>query len=218
MDRSIIYIGYFILFINTILYFKSYRKNSVVFKIIFYYLCLCLVIQLYSTYLSHLKERNLHLSHFYFIGQFILLSSFYAKILKGKKLISFIKKTSFLVIILSIGYYGLYPKDFLKWNVFEITITSIPILVYSFLFFTQNIEIKSTKYFIYFNSGLFIYLLSSTLLFTLGNIGLEDAKMVSIKRLVWKFNSFLYIVYQVLVFIEWYKNFRIKKHQNINQV
>lgn len=114
----------------------------------------------------------------------------------------------FLGITLSLGYYGLYPQYFLQWNVFEITITSIPLLIYSFLFFTQNIDIKSTRYFIYFNSGLFIYLLSSTLLFTLGNIGLEDSAIRPIKLIVWKFNSILYIIFQVLIFIEWYKNFR----------
>ncbi|PWG05702.1 hypothetical protein DIS07_04455 [Polaribacter aquimarinus] len=162
-----------------------------------------------------MKERNLYLSHFYFIGQFILLSSFYAKVLKGKKLISFIKNILILVIILLIGYYSLYPKDYFKWNVFEISITSVPLLVYSFLFFTQRIEIKTSRSFIYFNSGFFVYLLSSTLLFTLGNIGLGNLELRPIKLFVWKVNSILYIIYQILVFLEWYKNFRKKESSEL---
>ena len=204
------YSGYIILAINTFLYFKSNRKNSIAFKILSYYLLLCLFIQLYTSYLSSLKTNNLYLSHYYFIGQFILLSLFFSKILTGKRLISIIKKILFLVVILLIGYYSLYPKDYLKWNVFEITITSVPLLIYSFIFFTQKIEIKTSNYFIYFNSGFFIYLLSSTLLFTLGNIGIGNIEIKPIKLFVWKVNSILYLIYQILVFVEWNKNFRQK--------
>ncbi len=207
MDKIIIYIGYFILLINTFLYFKSYRKNLIAFKIVSYYLLLCLIVQVYSSYLSSLTIRNLFLSHYYFIGQFILLSFFYSKVLRSKKLSSIINIIVFIVSIILIIYYYLYPKDYLKWNVLEIAITSIPLLIYSFIFFIKNIDNLENKKYIYFNSGLFIYLLSSTLLFTLGNIGTR-----SVKLYIWKFNSILYLVYQILVFVEWYKNIRkIKK-------
>ncbi|WP_299015611.1 hypothetical protein [uncultured Polaribacter sp.] len=163
---------------------------------------------MYSSYLNNLGENNLYLSHYYFIGQFILLSIFFSKILNGKKLVAAIKKILIAIIILLIGYYSFYPKDYFRWNVFEIAITSIPLLIYSFIFFTQKIDFKANNLFIYFNSGFFVYLLSSTLLFTLGNIGLENIEIKPIKIIVWKINSFLYLSYQILVFAEWYKNFR----------
>ncbi|WP_299047256.1 hypothetical protein [uncultured Polaribacter sp.] len=162
----------------------------------------------------------MYISHYYFVGQFIFISLFYSKILKGKRLVAVIQKTLILIIILVIGYYSLYPEDYYKWNVFEIAITSVPLLVYSFLFFTQKIETKTGNSYIYFISGFFIYLLSSTLLFTLGNIGLGDSTVKPLKQLVWKINSILYLIYQILVFIEWYKNFRkpqsIKNNISIN--
>jgi hypothetical protein len=61
------------------------------------------------------------------------------------------------------------------------------------------------KYF-YIISGLFIYLIGSTLLFSTGNIKL----FTPIKKIVWLINSTLFIVFHILVFIEWYTHFRWK--------
>ncbi|WP_435683861.1 hypothetical protein [Polaribacter sp.] len=51
----------------------------------------------------------------------------------------------------------------------------------------------------------------STLIFTLGNIGSRELKFY-----VWQFNSILYLIFQIMIFVEWYKNFRkpIRKEHN----
>ena len=200
-----IYFGFLTLGINTIIFFKSYRNNSVAFKLFFIYLCLTLLIQLSSTYVKEIiEEHNLFLSHYYFIAQFILLSLFFKQLLTKelqKKIITF----GLFIVLISLGiYYIIYPSNYYKFNIFEIIITSVPLLVYSFFFFIQKIEDADKKY-IYIVSGFFLYLLCSTLLFTTGNIKAE------IKKIIWHTNAILYMVYQVLIFIEWYKNFRKKE-------
>jgi hypothetical protein len=74
-------------------------------------------------------------------------------------------------------------------------------MVYFFFFFNKKIE-DSDKKFIYIVSGFFLYILCSTLLFTAGNI--ESGT----KYIIWYSNAVLYIVYQLLIFVEWYKHLR----------
>ena len=196
-------LGNLFLLVNTILFFKSYRKNSIAFRIFFYYLLLCLIVQGTYSILYNLKIDNLFLSHYYFVGQFILLSAFFLKLNSKKihkKIISYVLITTLSLLAI---YYIKYPEKYFKFNLLEIIITSIPLLIYSFVFFIQVFESKKKK-FIYINSGIFTYIICSTLLFSAGNI------KSSIKNIIWYFNMSLYIVYQVLIFIEWYKHFRKK--------
>lgn len=203
--ETIIYLGYFILAINTLLYFKSYRNKSMAFKIFSFYLLLCLTIQLNATYLRISGEHNLFLSHYYFIGQFVFLSVFYLHLFK-KQLYKLILKIYFSIIllVLTIQYYT-NPLLYDTFNLLEIVICSIPLVIYAFLYFTENIE-NDEKKFIYLNSGVFIYLLSSTLLFVAGDFVSSSVSFWN--RLIWSFNAILYLVYQIFIFVEWYKNFR----------
>ena len=203
--ETIIYLGYFILAINTLLYFKSYRNKSMAFKIFSFYLLLCLIIQLYATYLRISKEYNLFLSHYYFIGQFVFLSVFYIHLFKKQLFKSILKILFFIILlVLSIQYYT-NPLLYDSFNLIEIVICSIPLVIYAFLYFTENIE-NDKKDFIYLNSGVFIYLLSSTLLFVAGNYVSSSVSFWN--RFIWSLNAILYLVYQIFIFIDWYKNLR----------
>lgn len=208
-----IYLGYFILTFNTFVYFKSYRQKPIAFKIISFYLLFCLIIQLRTSYLKSIKTPNLYLSHYYFVGQFTLLTFLYKNLLK-KAFHKLILKIifAFVLIILSIQFY-LNPQLYYIFNLLEIVICSIPLVLYSFLYFIQNID-NDKRDFIYFNSGVFIYLLSSTLLFVTGNYVSKSYTFWN--RFIWTFNAILYLVYQILVFIEWYKNFRKNSSSTYN--
>ena len=92
---------YRLLFIlNVFLYFKSYRGNFMAFKIISFYLFYVLILELYSSYLAAHKTPNGFISHYYFIGQFVLLSLFYNQVFIKKKLKRIIKG----VLITVLGY------------------------------------------------------------------------------------------------------------------
>lgn len=208
MYDIIVYFGYSVLTVNTFLFFKSYRKNSIAFKVICFYLLFCLIIQSITEYFFNIRKDNLYLSHYYFLGQFLFLSFFYKSILESqikKKVINvFLIIIPFLIALL----YSINPKDYFKFNLIEVIITSLPIVFYSILYFSETLN--SSKKFIYLNSGVFMYLISSTFLFSAGNFINSSASENSVKRYVWILNVFLYLVYQILIFIEWYKNFRKK--------
>ncbi len=200
----IIYFGYIVLALNTIIFLKNYRNSSVAFKLFSFYLLIILLIQLLATYIKNSPiKNNLFLSHYYFIGQFILLSLFFKHILKKKTQKKIIKPVLVIVLVVLGIYYSIYPSNYYKFNIFEIITTSVPLIIYCFFFFMQKIE-DSDKKFIYITSGFFLYILCSTLLFTTGNINLY----ASVKKIIWHINAMLYLIYQVLVFIEWYKHFR----------
>ena len=205
LDDFIVNAGYFFLIINTLAFIISYNKKHKALKYFIMYLMLCVFVQIYSSFLSSLRINNLFLSHYFFIGQFIFLSFFFSTLYNFKKLIRLL---TFLIAFSFITYLYNFPETLKKWNVLEIAITSIPLLVYSFFFFVKKIDNNIDKKYIYFNSGFFVYTLCSTLICTLGNIGSRELKFY-----VWQFNAFLYLIFQIMVFVEWYKNFRkpIKK-------
>ncbi len=204
--RYLIYFGHAFLLINALLYIKSYRKNSVAFNIYTFYLSFILIIQLITSYKGYFKENNIYLSHYYFIGQFVLLSLLFKKILKKRVLQKVITIILIFTLIALSVFYIIYPSSYYQFNIFEILLTSIPLILFCFLFFIQTID-GSDKKFIYIISGFFLYVLCSTLLFSAGNLEKDT------RNIIWWTNSILYLVYQLLIFVEWYKHLKkpIKK-------
>ena len=187
--------------INTILYFKSLRFFTKALKVFTWYLLFIFVIQIITIFLNRFKIPNLFLSHYYFIGQYFFISScFY---LMSLKLITkkFILYTSSLVFISLCIFYIRNPERYFAFNMFEIFLTSIPLIIFSLLFFIEKMD-SVNKVFIYISSGFFTYLLCSTLLFATGDIASID------KITFWTINAFIYLGYQILIFVEWYKHFR----------
>lgn len=204
-DQIITNSGYFLLILNTLVFIIYYNKKDKALKYFIMYLILCLFIQLFSSFLSAVIINNLFLSHYFFIGQFLFLSLFYSKLYHFKKF-KFLNYSFIFVVVLSlILYLSNFPETLKKWNVIEISITSIPLLIYSFFFFLKKVDDNKDKKYIYFNAGYFLYTLCSTLIFTLGNIGTRELKFY-----VWQFNAILYLIFQVMILVEWYKNFRKK--------
>lgn len=204
------YIGYTILIVNVIIYFSNYKNKSITFKLLSLYLCFSLIIQLFTEYLANHKRNNLFLFHYFNIIQFILLSGFFYFFFKTKMLKKVIIYVSFLAFV-TLPFIITKSEDYYNsFNVLEIIIFNFPIIVYSFIFLVKKLDSRN-KEFIYFNAGLFVYLTCSALLFSGGNLNSET------RILLWRFNQFLYIVYQTLILIDWYKNFRgIKNTTAIN--
>lgn len=212
MEDFLIISGYLFLAINLFLFSISFRKqNSKAYRVIVYYLLLTLIIQLLSAMIAYSNKTinngdNLFLSHFYFIGQFILLSLFYFHLLKMK-----ILKKTLLFITLGVTFLLCYifidnPNIFFQFSLTEIVACSLPIVLYSLFYFFESFGVENKKYLI-LNSGIFIYLLCSTLIFSSGNL-INGISNLLTAKMVWTINVSLYLVYQTLIFIEWYKNFR----------
>ncbi|RUT68986.1 hypothetical protein D0817_18315 [Flavobacterium cupreum] len=143
------------------------------------------------------------MSHFYFVGQLIILAIFYFLLVKDvlkKKII--LAGTSAGLVVLAVQYL-FDPSMFFKFNLLEITITSLLVVFFALLHLYDMLTDKKVYY--YITIGIIIYLLASTILFLVGNltIGLSE----NLKFLSWTLNAVLVLVNQLFVLYEWKKSF-----------
>ncbi len=210
MYNSFVYIGYFLSFVNLVLFMKGFSFHDKDFKIFTWYLGIIFCIQMIATTYVFFSVNNLFLSHFYFIGQLVVLSFFYSSLLKTKTQKKFLKIAFAIgILALSIHYY-LDPSQFLKFNLFEIAVTSLLVVVFAMMHLYNMLAAE--KEFYYVTIGIIIYLLGSTVLFFVGNliIGLSN----EFKFLTWTLNAILVIVYQLFILFEWKKSFYKKAFKN----
>lgn len=209
MLRVLVYVGYVILLVNLIIFFKGYSKQGKAYKIFTWYLGMIFVIQMVSKFLTVFHFQNLFTTHFYFIGQLVLLSFFYLTILKEDYQRKVVKLGLVLgLIILGIQYFN-DSSLFFKFNLLEIFITSFLLIIYAIFHFYNMLNEK--KEFYYVNIGILIYLFGSSTLYLVGNLTLSLSPKVSL--ITWTLNAFLYIVYQVFILIEWKVSFYKKTIQ-----
>ncbi|WP_240723450.1 hypothetical protein [Flavobacterium sp. GT3P67] len=173
------------------------------------YLGLVFVVQIWAEILIQQKCNNLFLSHFYFVGQFVILSLFYEKILK-EEYQKRIVKIGFIIGLLVLAIqYSTDVSLFIKFNLFEIFLTSFILIVFASFHFYNLLNEK--KEFYYINMGILMYLCGSTILFLTGNLAIMLHSKFN--KMPWILNSFLYIIYQVFILVEWKKSFSNKIRQ-----
>jgi hypothetical protein len=193
--------GLALLLINSILFIGNRKDKGRIYQYITIYLSLQFLVELLCNIIGILNPNsNFFLSHYYFVIQFILLSLFYRELLKNtilKKIVSFN-----LVIILLILSFQYYQTSSLYWkfNYFEIESTSIILILYSIIYFYENL--KGTYRYFYFCLGLTFYLTSSCLIFLSGNTELVFFKEPFYFD-IWIFNSLFFIMYQIFIYKEW---------------
>lgn len=201
------YLGLLILLINLIVYLKSFRLfKSKAFKLFTYYLLITFIILIISFYLWSNRKDNLYLSHFYFITQFILLSLFYKELFNSlqKKIIVFI--IIIVLAALSIQYY-LNPLLYNKFNIFEVFVTSFPLVIYSIMHLYNSLNKKGL--FMYINAGVLIYLSLSTLIFILGDyLSTTIFRGNTAIKNIWLINKVSYILYLSLILLQWKKSIK----------
>lgn len=169
------------------------------FKILYWYFIVQSLILIVSTALPYFKIGNLFVSHFYFILQFIFLSLFYKSLfsLRQKQFVN-----ALLVIILPVIGVHFYfnPDKIWTFNVLEIFLTSIPLVIYSIMHLFNSLTQK--KVFLYVNVAILMYLSSSTLIFILGEILTSMTRTMVLD--IWMINKFLYVGYLILYILEFY--------------
>ncbi|MEO8239840.1 MAG: hypothetical protein ABI576_17180 [Flavobacterium sp.] len=153
--------------------------------------------------LYRLKITNLLLVNLFFIGQFILLGLFFKSffIVKNqKKYLLWSLLSGLLLIIIE----SIYDCDlFFEFNLFEIILTSLLLVSYAIMHLYN--QLTTEKIYYYITIGVIIYMLSSTVLFLVGNLtnDLSD----EFKYLSWQLNAFLFIVLQLFYLYEWKVSF-----------
>ena len=197
-----------LLLINIILYFKSFSGRGKAFKIYSFYLLVIFCIQIAAIYLARSGANNLFLSHVYFVLQFVLLSFFFRELFISRFFKKIIAWFCILALCLLVIQY-IFTEDMLsRFNAPGMLSTSIVLIAYSVAYFYKLLDGK--KKFLLVNAGILLYLVSSTLIFVTANLtNLLDRSQ---NKLLWILNSFLYLIYQILIFIEWRRNFSMKKN------
>ena len=190
-----------------LLYLIGFTRNSKAFKYFTAYLVIVGFIQIAmkSFKVMALGDSNLFFFVYYFVLEFILLSFFYRELL-GYKWINII--TGVILICLGIQYYN-YPALYFVYNPIGSSITRVILVVYSMLYFYRSLQGKSE--FILVNGGLFIYLLSSVIVFASGNFLRANSFPSYIEELSMNINKVLYFLLQLLICVEWFRNYRIIK-------
>lgn len=207
MFKILAYIGYFFLLINLLLFSSQFFKESKAYKIFTIYLALVLVIQVWAETLSQQRSSNLFLSHFYFIGQLVLLSFFYKSILKQNGAQPKIVFGSSLLVLLIIGVQFIFDVSlFFRFNLLEIVVSSLVLIMLASFHFYNLLNEK--KEFYYLNIGILIYLLGSTILFLVGN--LMTTLSPALNQIPWIINSILYIIYQFFILFDWKERYSRK--------
>ncbi len=191
----------FLLLINSILFLSKVKKfNNSTYKFVTIYLVLLFIVELFCNAIGYLYPgQNFYLSHFYFNAQFILLSIVFYRLFKSQKLKKLVVLNYIIVTLIILGMYIYNNQLFWQFNLFEIAMTSVLLIIYALIHLNNTMGTKK-KYF-YLSIGMILYLLCSSLIFLFGNYELVFIEDPYID--IWIFNTLFYIVYQVLIFTEW---------------
>lgn len=157
-------------------------------------------------FMYHFKFDNLFVINIFVIGQMILLSLFYASILELKVQKKIVKHSvCWALFILGVQFFIDYTQ-FLKFNLFAITITSLLIVAFALLHFYNMLTEHKTYY--YITIAVIFFMLGSTILYLVGNLTLSLSN--DVKYLSWTLNAFLFLIYQLFILYEWKISFSKK--------
>jgi len=197
-------IGKGILLINLTVYTIGFSGSGKAYRFFMGYLIWISICEAVFYILGYQKINNLFFSHYYLIGQFLLLGLFFREILTER----YQKKTAqcFLLIIptVLILQYIADPAKYYIFNLFEIFVTSYAIIILG-LFHLYNI-LDSEKKYNYMVLGLLMYLISSTVLFLSGNLYVVMDR--NVHKEIWVINAVMFIVYQIFILIEYFSSHR----------
>lgn len=198
-----------ILIINVILYFTGFLRKDKAYKYFSIYLFCIAVIQVIMMVLASKSQNNHFLSTYYLVLRFVFLSLFFYHLLnninpiKGK-IVKFASATACIFMAIQ---YIVQPELYYVFNSLGFFITSVLLILYSVLYLYEMLSQKLPFY--YVTIGIFVYLISSALIFA------SAASIVSFKdsvsMTIWIVNAALFILYQLLILWEWKKQFSIQK-------
>lgn len=200
IDTILEYLEFILILVILYLYSKyntvqGFKRQ---FKILYWYFIIESLILFATTILHRFSINNLILSHVYFISQFIMLSLFYKSIFTYRQK-QFVNALLIIILpIIGIHFYY-YPEKIWKFNVLEIFLTSIPLVIYSIIHLFNSLTRK--KVFLYVNVAVLMYLSSSTLIFILGDLLTSMTRTMVFD--IWVMNKFLYIGYLTLFILEY---------------
>ncbi|WP_340201971.1 hypothetical protein [Ascidiimonas sp. W6] len=157
--------------------------------------------------MARLKMNNIYISHVYFIYQFLSLSYFYFLLMKDQMQKRIVLIGTGIVLLSLIIQYSLnFNGIFYQFNLFEVFITSFFLILFAVLHYYNMLSHQ--KQVMYINTGVIVYLMSSSLLFIGGNLVISSS--TEITKWIWIINAAIYLIYQLLIFVEWKQTYPAK--------
>lgn len=202
-----------ILIINVILYFIGFFRNDKAYKSFCLYLLSIATIQVFMTILAAKSLNNHFLSTYYLILRFIFLSFFFYYLFRNIAVYksNVVKFTSTAACIFIGSQYIIQPGLYFIFNSVGFFVTSVLLIIYAVLYLYEMLSQRLPFY--YVTIGIFVYLISSALIFA------SAASMVTfnddISMAIWLVNAALFILYQLLILWEWKKQFSIQKIKRV---
>ncbi len=166
-----------------------------------------LFIEILSEYFANRRIENLHLTHYYSIGQFLILSLIYSTHLKKFQLAVPVGVAVFSLVFIYQLISGRIVYD--QFNTAGFLVSACILMFYAFFYYIEHIAEK--KYWDTFNVGLFLYLGGSSIIFLTMN-SWEDLE--GWNTTIWTLNATLSVLFQVLICITIYRYYHILKKKN----
>ncbi len=191
-----------------VLYMLRVKKSGKPYKLFTIYLVFIGFIQTVMAIYAHHKWNNLFMSHFYFIGQFILFSLFYKALLKKQWILWVLA-----VVLAGLAIqYALQPSIVFIFNSYGMSLTQTILVLYAFLYFYKSLGTEGS--FLFINAGILFYLITSVLYFASYNLFLELQIDNQYSDSIFWLHQFLYFIFQILIFVEWYRKYRVRESRN----
>lgn len=157
---------YFTSALLCLLYLIGFFKNGKAYKIFTIYIIGVLLMDYISSHMWRwFRIYNIFMTHFYDLFQFVILSYFYATLLKTKKQLFAVYILLIILPVFLLSRYVFNPQMFFEYSLLETYLTTMPLIIYSSMHLYNNLGDKSEFY--YINVGLLFYLFSSTFIFLL---------------------------------------------------
>jgi hypothetical protein len=176
-----------------------FKKLDQTLKIFCYFLFVSDLVQMLSLFCWFKGVNNLPILHVYVPIGFICLTYFYVTVLKGFINGNILWLGALFFLLLSVINSIWIQKPF-TYNSYALSLESILIIIYStstFIFLLNHIFKESKTGLItslnWINSGLFIYYLSSLIIFYFGNLLAVHSTSIFIKY-TWAFHAFFSII------------------------
>ncbi|MEQ8473341.1 MAG: hypothetical protein RIC35_19245 [Marinoscillum sp.] len=180
-------------------------------RILSYFIFLSAVIELVSKVMWYQGENNLPLLHLYVLIGFILLAMFYRSILQGfipPKLISAVIAGFTLFTIIN----SAFIEPLTTFNSLALTVQSVLMIilcVFTFLVLMNDIVREKRQDLLsslnWINSGLFLYYLSSLMVFYLGDQFIQYYSALT-NQYLWSMHSFFAMIMYICLIVGLWKS------------
>ena len=167
-----------------------------------------LSIELTIAYLASGGVPNVHLTHYYTIGNFFMLSIIYYRHLNKFQRVIPMSVVLFSCILI----YQLIASKIVynEFNTSGFIVSACLLMTYAFFYYIEHI--KEKRYWDTFNVGLFLYLGGSSIIF----LTMNSWKDLDVwwNMFIWTINGGLIILYQGFITATIYRFYRVHKNQN----